>query len=187
MAMNRRFAIVVCLALLLTVGAARAEEKRPVRVVPQVDLARYAGQWYEIARLPNRFQKRCSGEVTAKYTLQPDGRISVLNRCRLEDGGQIEAEGVARIADKQKPNSILKVRFAPAFLSFLPQVWGDYQIIELAPDYTHALVGDPGRKYLWVLSRSARMDEAIYQRLVEKARAEGFDVSQLQKTRQSGG
>ena len=100
--MNRRFAIVVCLALLLTVGAARAEEKRPLRVVPQVDLARYAGQWYEIARLPNRFQKRCSGEVTAKYTLQPDGRISVLNRCRLEDGGQIEAEGVARIADKAK-------------------------------------------------------------------------------------
>ena len=111
----------------------------------------------------------------------------MLNRCRLEDGGQIEAEGVARIAGKQKPNSILKVRFAPAFLSFIPQVWGDYQIIELAPDYTHALVGDPGRKYLWVLSRSARMDDAIYNDSSIKPEPRDSMSAKLQKTRQSGG
>ena len=175
-----------CVALLSATGAVHAEEKRPLSVVPMVDLARYAGQWYEIARFPNRFQKRCAGEVTATYTLQPSGKISVINRCRLENGEQIKAEGVARVADNGKPNSMLKVRFAPAFLSFIPQVWGDYQVIALASDYSHALVGDPGREYLWILSRSPRMDAATYDRLTEQARAQGFDVSLLQKTRQSG-
>ena len=118
--MNKRRLIAACLATLSAIGLVYAEGKRPLRVVPEVDLARYAGQWYEIARFPNRFQKRCAGEVTAQYTLQPSGKISVLNRCRLENGGQIQAEGVARVAGKGQPNSILKVRFAPAFLSFIP-------------------------------------------------------------------
>ena len=185
--MNKRIVLIAgCLATLSAIGLAHAQGKRPLRVVPEVDLARYAGQWYEIARFPNRFQKRCAGEVTAQYTLQPSGKISVLNRCRLENGGQIQAEGVARVVGKGQPNSILKVRFAPAFLSFIPQVWGDYQIIALSPDYTYALVGDPAREYLWILSRSPQMDDATYNRLVEEARAQGFDVSRLQKTRQSG-
>ena len=183
--MNKRIVLIAgCLATLAAIVVAHAAQgKRPLRVVPEVDLARYAGQWYEIARFPNRFQKRCAGEVTAQYTLQPSGKISVLNRCRLEDGGQIQAEGVARVVGKGQPNSILKVRFAPAFLSFIPQVWGDYQIIALSPDYTYALVGDPAREYLWILSRSPRMDDATYNRLVEEARAQDFDVSRLQKTR----
>ena len=184
--MNKRIVLIAgCLATLSAIGFARAQGK-PLGVVPEVDLARYAGQWYEIARFPNRFQKRCAGEVTAQYTLQPSGKISVLNRCRLENEGQIQAEGVARVVGKGQPNSILKVRFAPVFLSFIPQGWGDYQIIALSPDYTHALVGDPTREYLWILSRSPRMDDATYNRLVEEARAQGFDVSRLQKTRQSG-
>ena len=184
---KRRVLIAGCLATLSAIALARAAQgKRPLRVVPEVDLACYAGKWYEIARFPNRFQKRCAGEVTAQYRWQPTGKISVLNRCRLENGGQIQAEGVARVTGEGQPNSILKVRFAPAFLSFIPQVWGDYQIIALSPDYTHALVGDPTREYLWILSRSPRMDDATYNRLVEEARAQGFDVSRLQKTRQSG-
>lgn len=172
-----------CLAIL---SAAGALAERPLKVVPNVDLGRYAGKWYEISRLPNRFQNRCASEVTADYTLQPAGRISVLNRCKRADGGQIQAEGVARVVGKGQPNSILKVRFAPAFLSFIPQVWGDYQIIALAPDYTHALVGDPSRKYLWILSRLPRMDDAAYDRLVEEARAQGFETGKLVKTRQDG-
>jgi apolipoprotein D and lipocalin family protein len=186
--MTKRIVLIaVCLATVSAIGLEFAvQDKRQLRVVPEVDLARYAGQWYEIARFPNRFQKRCAGEVTAQYTLQPSGKISVLNRCRLENGKQIQAEGVARVVGKGQPNSILKVRFAPAFLSFIPQVWGDYQIIALSPDYTHALVGDPTREYLWILSRSPQMDDATYNRLVEEARAQGFDVSRLQKTGQSG-
>ena len=175
-----------CVAMLSTVGMAYAEGRPPLRVVPEVDLVRYSGQWYEIARFPNRFQRRCAGEVTATYTLQPNGKISVLNRCRLENGEEIQARGVARPAGKEQPNSILKVRFAPAILSFLPQVWGDYQIIALSPDYTHALVGDSERKYLWVLSRSPQMDDDVFDQLVEEARSQGFDTSRLQRTRQTG-
>ena len=130
--------------------------------------------------------KRCAGEVKADYTLQPTGSISVLNRCKLANGGQIQGEGVVRVAGKGQPNSVLKVRFAPAFLSFIPQVWGDYQIIALSPDYAHALVGDPSREYLWILSRSPRMDDASYERLVEEARAQGFETGKLVKTRQDG-
>jgi len=185
--MVKKFSLIpACLAILYTAGLIFAQGKLPLRVVPKVDLARYAGQWYEIARLPNRFQKQCAGEVTANYTLRPDGKITVLNRCLLASGEQIQAEGLARLSEKGQPNSILKVRFAPAFLSFIPQVWGDYQIIALSADYTHAVVGDPSREYLWILSRSPRMDEATFNRLTEEARAQGFNVSLLQKTRQSG-
>jgi apolipoprotein D and lipocalin family protein len=186
--MNKKTAaIATCLAMLSGIVWAHARDKQqPLNVVPEVDLVRYSGQWYEIARLPNRFQKRCAGDVTANYALRPDGKISVLNRCRLDNGEQIEAEGVARVAAKGKPNSILKVRFAPAFLSFLPQVWGDYQIIALSPDYTQAIVGDPDREYLWILARSAQLDEATYERLVKEAASQGFDVTKLQKTKQSG-
>ena len=183
--MNIRLILITGSIALLSAAAVLAQEKGALRVVPEVDLTRYAGQWYEIARLPNRFQKRCAGEVTAAYTLRNDGKISVLNRCRLENGEQIQAEGLARLAGKGHPNSMLKVRFAPAFLSFIPQVWGDYQIMALSPDYTYALVGDPGREYLWILSRSPRMEDAAYDRLVEEAQAQGFDVGRLQKTRQS--
>jgi apolipoprotein D and lipocalin family protein len=184
--MNARTVLITGFMILLSAPGAYAQKKPPLRVVPDVNLARYAGQWFEIARLPNRFQKRCAGEVTATYTVQPNGKMTVLNRCRLENGEEIEAEGVARLAGKGTPNSILKVRFAPAFLSFIPQVWGDYQIIALSPDYTYALVGDPGREYLWILSRSPVMERPVYDRLVEEAKTQGFDVSRLERTRQSG-
>jgi apolipoprotein D and lipocalin family protein len=185
--MKNRIVLLACLLLMMSVpGAVEAEKKSPLRVVPSVDLDRYAGQWYEIARFPNRFQKKCAGEVVANYTRKSDGNITVLNSCRLEDGTPIQAEGVARLAGHGQPNSVLKVRFAPAFLSFLPQVWGDYQIISLSPDYTRALVGDPGREYLWILSRSPRMDSATYDALAAEANAQGFDAHVLQQTRQSG-
>ncbi len=166
---------------------AERKGKEPLRVVPSVDLPRYAGLWYEVARLPNRFEEKCAGDVTAEYTLLRGDRLKVVNRCRKTDGRMTEAEGVARLASKRGPNSRLKVRFAPSFLSFLPFVWGDYQIIDLAPDYSYAVVGEPGRKYLWVLSRTPRMDEETYAAAVERAAAQGFDVSRLMRTEQSGG
>jgi len=161
---------------------AEKKERAPLGVVPSVDLARYAGRWYEIARLPNRFEEKCASDVSAEYTMLRADRLKVVNQCRKNDGRMSSAEGVARLADSKGANSRLKVRFAPGFLSFLPLVWGDYQVIELAPDYSHALVGEPGRKYLWILSRTPRMDEAAYRRLAERAAAEGFDVSKLLRT-----
>jgi apolipoprotein D and lipocalin family protein len=181
--MNRKVAAAGLLLLFaaLMVKAER-KEKEPLRVVPSVDLPRYAGLWYEVARLPNRFEEKCAGDVSAEYTLQKGDRLKVVNRCRKRDGKMSEAVGEAKLADRKGANSRLKVRFAPAFLSILPVVWGDYQIIELAPDYTYAVVGSPDRKYLWVLSRNPRIDEAAYLRLLEAARSQGFDVSKMIRT-----
>lgn len=166
-------------ALLMTVAAA------PLPTQDWVDLDRYAGRWYEIARLPNRFQEQCAGDVTASYTVRPDGRITIVNECRRKDGTVTRAEGVARRAKAKGPASRLKVRFAPAFLSLLPMVWGDYWIVELDPDYRYAVVGDPSRKYLWILSRDPGMDAATYDSLTDRARGLGFDASRLLRTPQS--
>src|SRR6187549_2943513 len=126
------------------VGVGLSAQTRPLRVVETVDYQKYAGTWYEIARLPNRFEKKCVGDITATYTVRTDGRIDVKNRCREKDGTFTDAIGIARRVEGQPP-SVLKVRFAPAFLSWLPAVWGDYQIIDLAPDYSHVVVGSPSR------------------------------------------
>ena len=97
---------------------------------------------FEIARFPNRFQRRCVGDVRARYVRRSDGRIDVINRCRATDGTVTEARGIARVVD-ERTSAKLKVRFAPAVLSFLPMVWGDYWIIGLAADYSWAVVGSP--------------------------------------------
>ncbi len=159
--------------------AAQAGVPAPVRSVPSVDLTRYAGRWYEVARLPNFFQKKCARQTTADYELLPDGKVRVINRCLRADGTSMQAEGRARLADPKGPASRLKVRFAPAILSFLPMVWGDYWILDLTDDYTVALVGDPGRKYLWILARTPRPADSLYQRMVATALAQGYDVTRL--------
>ena len=155
----------------------------PVRSIPAVDLTRYSGKWYEIARYPNSFQRQCIGEVTAEYTLEPGGRIRVVNRCRKADGTMKNAEGVAK-RTPGAPDSQLKVRFAPAVLSFIPAVWGDYWIIGLAPDYSYAVVGDPSRKYLWILSRAPRLESSAYEEALEAVKANGFDPNRLERTKQ---
>jgi len=153
----------------------------PVRTVDAVDLTRYLGEWFEIARFPNRFQNACTGDVRATYTRRPDGRIDVFNRCRSTDGRLIDARGVARIVDA-RTSAKLKVRFAPAALSFLPFVWGDYWIISLADDYSWAVVGSPDRAYLWILARAPAMETAQLAAARAAARANGFDVDRLEMT-----
>jgi apolipoprotein D and lipocalin family protein len=168
--------------LILATAASRAVAQAPLRVVEEVDFERYAGTWFEIARLPFKYQEKCASDVTATYEPRPDGLITVTNRCREANGQMREAEGVARRVEG-RPASVLKVRFAPAFLSFLPMVWGDYQVIVLGADYDHVMVGTPDRKYLWILARTRHIDEALYRSLVEQARSQGFDVTALIKTR----
>ena len=144
------------------------------------------GVWYEIARLPNGFQKQCAGDVTATYTLLENGRIKVVNRCRKKNGEIDEAEGEAKLSGDDVPNTKLKVRFAPSILSFLPFVWGDYWIIALSPDYSYAVIGEPARKYLWVLSRTPGMDESTLNTLLDQIKAKGYDLTGLVRTNQSG-
>ena len=174
---RRTAAIVLLAALTLQPAAAPAQSPAPVRTVPFVDLDRYAGDWFEIARFPNRFQRQCEGDVRATYARRPDGRVDVVNRCRTRDG-HTQARGVARIAD-ERTLAKLKVRFAPAWLTWLPVVWGDYWIIGLAPDYSWAVVGDPNRDYLWILARESHLDDASIAAARAAARDNGFDVTRL--------
>lgn len=153
--------------------------------VASVDLERYAGTWYEQARLPMYFQRKCASDTTANYELNADGTVAVVNRCRREDGGLQEAEGIARMVDGR--TSTLEVRFAPAWLSWLPAVWGDYWVIALdEADYQWAMVGAPKADYLWILSRSPRLDPAVLEDLLAQARAMGYPVDRVLTTPQSG-
>ncbi len=170
------------LLLLLTLAAAQDTSRVLVRSVEGVDLARYAGRWHEVARFPNRFQKKCVAETTADYELLSNGQIRVVNACRQADGKLTRAEGRAKLARREGPSSQLKVRFAPRFLSFLSMIWGNYWILDLTEDYAAALVGDPSREYLWVLSRTPELDEQVYRRLVATAEAQGFDVARLTRS-----
>jgi apolipoprotein D and lipocalin family protein len=156
----------------------------PLQAVKSVDLARYCGTWYEIARLPNRFQKECVSDVTATYTLLEDGTVRVVNRCRKANGDTSEAEGKARRKSDAEPASKLEVRFAPAFLSIFPFVWGNYWIIDLAPDYSYAVIGEPSRDYLWVLSRTPALPVEVYSAILERIRDQGYDPTALVLTKQ---
>ena len=184
----KRTALITAALVVMTLSSAlqmTAQTGGPVRTVPSVNLDRYAGEWFEIARLPNRFQRECVGEVRARYTRRPDGRIDVLNQCRTERGRK-EASGIARIVDA-RTSAQLKVRFAPAALSFLPFVWGDYWIIGLAEDYSWAVVGSPDREYLWILARTGRLDEQRLAAARTAAAANGFDMARLVQTPQASG
>lgn len=160
-------------------ATAQNADKGPLTVVTVFDVDRYMGTWFEIARLPNPFQGECAGTTTAQYRLLEDGEIEVVNRCELADGTFKQATGRARRASADGPPAVLKVRFAPAFLSFLPFVWGDYWIIDLAPDYRYAVVGEPGRKYLWILARNPMLDESTFGEIKVRAEQQGFDLSTI--------
>lgn len=177
--------LLLCLALCFGVGQAQEKQMLPLVTVPDIDLQRYSGTWFEVARLPNWFQKKCTGEVSATYTLQDDSTIRVVNRCHNASGEYEEAEGVAKLADKKGTNTKLKVRFAPRILSFLPFVWGDYWIIDLASDYSYAVIGEPSRKYLWVLSRTPVLDETILNGVLDRVRDQGYDLTGMVRTKQA--
>jgi apolipoprotein D and lipocalin family protein len=168
------------------VAPAQDREAREPSVVPALDLQRYAGTWYEIARYPNSFQKQCAGDVTATYTLLEDGEIRVVNRCRSASGEWSESEGRARRQSVTGPDAKLEVRFAPAFLSFLPMVWGSYWVIDLAPDYSFAVIGGPDREYLWILARTPQLPETTYKEILLRLATQGYDPGKLVRTRHTG-
>lgn len=149
----------------------------PVHPVGAVDLNRYAGGWYEIARIPNRFQIQCARHSTAHYRLRPDGNVAVLNQCIKRNGNVDEARGVARVMDRVS-NARLKVSLV-SFLGWRP-FWGDYWVIGLDPQYRWAVVGSPDRRYGWLLARSPQLAPADLAAAREAVERNGYAWGRFQ-------
>ncbi|MDD1746600.1 MAG: lipocalin family protein [Methanomassiliicoccales archaeon] len=148
-----------------------------LKTVEYVDVKRYMGTWFEIARFPQRFEKGLVG-ITANYTLLPDGKVSVLNSGYKQDfnGNLKTIKGKAQVVDTAT-NAKLKVSFFWPFTA-------DYWILELGKDYEYAAVGEESRKYLWILSRTPQMDETVYNGLLKRLQDQGFDISRLERNLQ---
>jgi apolipoprotein D and lipocalin family protein len=147
--------------------------------VNEVDLLRYKGVWHEIAKLPNRFQKKCAKNVTATYRLREEGDISVINRCVEKDGKINTVEGIAKVVDRAT-NAKLEV----SFVRFLWSNWfyGNYWIIGLADDYSWAVVGEPTRKYGWILAREKQLEEPVMQEIFSLLKHRGYDSKEFVMT-----
>lgn len=172
--------------LLIGLGSSQVmaqQGDQSVKTIAALDVPRYLGTWYEVAKFPNWFQKKCVSNTKAVYTAKPDGNLRVLNSCKTATGETSEAEGLARqIGAKDSPK--LEVRFAPEWLSFLPLVWGDYWVIDLDPQYQVAAVSDPRREYLWVLSRTPQLDPKVYADLLQRLMQQQFGIQKLELTSQ---
>ena len=179
-------ALLSCLACTIataqTTGpTSAAQPPAPLVTIPSLDVTRYMGTWFEIAKYPNRFQKKCIADTRADYQLQPSGTVQVTNHCRTANGEMDEAVGEARqIGPATSPK--LQVRFAPAWLSLLPFVWGNYWVIDLDEAYQLVAVGEPKREFLWILSRTPTVNAAAYDALVARLQRMGFDPNQLERT-----
>lgn len=176
--------VLIFLAAAAASGIVVAEDQ-PLATIGSLDVARYMGRWYEIAKFPNRFQRDCARDTTAEYSVNPEGGIQVVNRCVTAQREVKEAIGAARqVGESTSPK--LKVRFAPAWLSFIPAVWGDYWVIDLDEKYELAAVSEPRREYLWILSRRPDVPPEIYAALLQRLRAKQLDVERLEQSRHTG-
>lgn len=154
----------------------------PVTPVADLDLDRYLGQWFEIARLPLVSEKQCRSDISAHYSLDPEaGQLNIVNRCRRADGSEQSVAGVATLAEDSLPSQ-LRVTFAPRAIRMLPLVWADYWVLHVDADYRYALVGTPDRKHLWLLSRTPRLTGRARDVLLDEARTQGYDLSRLIET-----
>lgn len=160
---------VVALLLASLTGCATNRAASSLETVPKVDITRYLGRWYEVARFPASFQEGCR-DSTADYALLDDGRVGVVNRCARE-GTVSEAAGKAKVVDPAT-GAKLKVTFFWPF-------YGDYWIVELGENYEYSVVSEPSRKYLWILSRTPIMEEAVLAGILQRLKAKGFDTSRL--------
>ena len=173
-----QFARALLVGLLGTGCAATTTERLnlpALGTVPHVDLGRYVGTWYEVANFPQSFQRGCTA-TTATYTLRSDGEIDVVNRCRKGSvqGPEKIARGRARVVDRSS-NAKLEVSFFRPF-------WGDYWILDLGQNYEYAVVGHPSRDYLWILSRTPSLDPGVYDGIVARLAAQGYETSRLVRT-----
>jgi apolipoprotein D and lipocalin family protein len=153
--------------------------KNELKVVNKVDLNKYIGLWYEVAKIPNWFQKKCIKNTTAEYSLRDDGKIKVVNSCIQSDGSKDIAEGVAKVVDN-KSNAKLEVSFVK--ILGIQLFWGDYWIIGLGENYDFALVGSPDRKYGWILSRTKKLPQEKLGRISDLLKLKGYDIKNFEFT-----
>jgi apolipoprotein D and lipocalin family protein len=169
-------ALVLALSGSCTACMAAQADPPPVQTVAQVDISRYLGKWYEIARYPRFFQKQCVSDVSAQYVPRQDGKVEVTNRCRKRDGSIDEARGVAEVVDGSN-NTKLEVTFMPPFS-------GDYWIIGLDKEYRWSIVASPNRRSLWILSRTPNLDKPELDKALRIISTQGFALDKLQYTSQ---
>jgi len=173
--MNIIFALSVSLILVLFLFFRNNAQSQSLETVPNVDLNRYTGKWYEIASFPQRFQKGCHC-TTAEYTLSKEDYIIVENRCNKDSiNGKVSYIKGKAFVEPNSGNAKLKVQFFWPFR-------GKYWIIDLAEDYSYAVVGHPNRKYLWILSRTPVINETTYLEIIKRLQAKSFDISKLRRT-----
>ena len=172
--------------VLIGLGAATLAyaQTKPLQTVDKVQLDRYLGVWYEIARKPMYFENKCSRDVTATYTLNENGNVSVTNRCLSKDGQLQQSIGEAFVQNAPF-NTKLKVSFLPEAIRWLSVARGDYWILKIDDDYQTVLIGEPRRKYMWVLSRSAQPDQAVVNEYLEYAKSVGYNLTDLIHTKQT--
>ena len=149
-----------------------AQNKQKITTVDSVDINKYVGTWYEIAKIPNSFQDQCIKNTTATYIINNDGDIEVMNKCIDEDGEVDDAEGIARIVDKET-NSKLEVSFVNILGWHI--FWGDYWILGLDKDYRYAAIGTPSRKYGWILSRTPEMNDDDLEKCLKIFEENGYN------------
>ncbi|WP_373753532.1 lipocalin family protein [Neisseria weixii] len=162
---------------ILAATAQSAEPQNEPQTVAQVDIPRYMGTWYEQVRLPMRFQDGCVSDVKAQYRLTEKQVVKITNSCRKKDGSMISADAEVKKVDEN--GSKLRISFLPKAINWVPVARSSYWILRLDDNYQTALVGTPNRKYLWVLSREPKLDEATLQSYIETAKQQGYDVSKL--------
>ena len=181
--MNNYLVTIVGFSIVFLISCASPQNKDlpPLTTVEQVDINRYVGLWYEIAKIPNSFQDHCAYGTTAEYKIQDDGSIKVINKCYDENGEPDIADGVANIVDK-KSNAKLEVSFV-SFLGIRP-FWGDYWIIGLDENYQWVVVGTPSRKYGWILSRTPSLQEETMQKIFSILKKQNYNPDDFETSKQ---
>ncbi|HQV23573.1 MAG TPA: lipocalin family protein [Agitococcus sp.] len=168
----------VCLIMLLSLPTWASFTPQ---TVPKVDLNRYMGKWYEIAKIPNSFQKTCVSETTVTYTLLANHHVAGVNACKKANGELYQLKIDGKVQDASNAKIVFKI--TSSWLRFIPMVRADYWIVDLAADYSYAAVATADGKYLWILARQAQLNDSVYEQILQRVAKQGFAIQKVQKNK----